>query len=88
VELAIDKIPLNDWLALFEYMLQDLRNHRNGLPDLIFFPASGGYQLIEVKGPGDRLQNNQRRWMAQFDASGINHSVVNVEWESTVTAHA
>ncbi len=88
LELAIDKIPLNDWLALFEYLLQDLRNHRNGLPDLIFFPASGGYQLIEVKGPGDRLQNNQRRWMAQFNASGINHSVVNVEWESTVTAHA
>jgi len=32
------------------------------LPDLVqFWPMERRYRLIEVKGPGDRLQDNQRR---------------------------
>ena len=88
LEIAIDRIELADWLACFDYLLADLRNHRNGLPDLIFFPDSGGYQLIEVKAPGDRLQNNQRRWMAHFETCGIEHGVVNVEWEPSTVPYA
>lgn len=82
IDVALERIPLAHWLALFDYLLQDLRNHRNGLPDLIFFPQRGGYQLIEIKGPGDRLQNNQRRWMERFQQVGIDHCVANVSWQT------
>jgi hypothetical protein len=28
-----------------------------------FWPAERRYRMIEVKGPGDRLQDNQQRWI-------------------------
>lgn len=80
IDIALERIPYPDWHRLFKYLLKDLRNHRTGLPDLAFFPAAGGYQFIEVKGPGDKLQNNQRRWMAYFRECAIEHSVLNVTW--------
>ncbi|MDF1762332.1 MAG: VRR-NUC domain-containing protein [Oleibacter sp.] len=63
---AMQRIPLSHWRACFKFMLRDLRHHKAGLPDLIRFPADGGYELIEVKGPGDTLQKNQKAWLAAF----------------------
>ena len=34
------------------------------------------YLLVEVKGPGDQLQKNQKRWMRQFQSADIPHRVV------------
>jgi hypothetical protein len=40
--------------------------------DLIqFWPAERSYRLIEVKGPGDRLKDNQRGWLRFFAQHGI-----------------
>ncbi len=78
--LAFDRIPLPHWQAIFERLWADLRGHHNGFPDLIFFPQKGSYELIEVKGPGDRLQKNQQLWMQYFHRHHIAHKVVNVEW--------
>ncbi len=80
IEMALERIPLSHWCAIFERLLLDLRNHRTGLPDLIHFPADGGYNLVEVKGPGDKLQKNQLRWMRFFTDTGIPHQVVHVSW--------
>ncbi|HIL96585.1 MAG TPA: VRR-NUC domain-containing protein, partial [Pseudomonadales bacterium] len=52
----------------------------SGFPDLIVFPASQGYRLTEIKGPGDKLQNNQKRWFRFFKASGIPANILNVAW--------
>jgi len=60
--------------------LWDLRNNRSGFPDLVLFPDCGSYQLLEVKGPGDRLQDNQKRWIRAFERFGIPYRVVNVAW--------
>ena len=63
-------------------MLLDWRDNRAGLPDLIrFLPALDWYELIEVKGPGDRLQDNQRRWLAYFEQHGIPARVCHVSRE-------
>lgn len=86
LEIALKRIPLAHWHAVFHRMLQDLRNHRTGFPDLIHFPATGGYQLIEVKGPGDKLQKNQLRWMRFFTDIGIPHIVAYVSWNVVTTA--
>ena len=80
--LSLSRIPAAQWRSIFERLLADLRNHRSGLPDLILFPDAGGYELVEVKGPGDKLQQNQRRWMAFFAAHSIPHQVLQVEWRS------
>ena len=69
--LAVRSIPVEHWQKCFEFMLRDLRHHRAGLPDLIRFCEDGSYELIEVKGPGDTLQKNQKAWLQAFDRAGI-----------------
>ena len=62
-------------------ILSDIRANRCGLPDLVqFWPAERRYRLIEVKGPGDRLQDNQIRWLTFCVAQGIPVSVCHVTW--------
>ncbi|WP_231758845.1 VRR-NUC domain-containing protein [Microbulbifer elongatus] len=78
---ALERIPTDHWLAIFRRLLGDIAHHRSGLPDLILFPGSGGYELVEVKGPGDRLQQNQQRWLAYFAKHQIPHRVLHVEWQ-------
>jgi hypothetical protein len=80
IDLALQRIPFKHWMIIFDRILLDLRNNRAGFPDLVLFPASGGYQLIEVKGPGDSLQKNQQRWMQYFAQHDIPHMVARVAW--------
>ena len=80
LELALQRIPFRHWMKIFDRILLDLRNNRAGFPDLVLFPATGGYQLIEVKGPGDSLQKNQQRWMQYFAQHDIPHVVARVDW--------
>lgn len=85
LEQALACIPAAHLRACFERLLTDLKANRAGLPDLIqFLPEAASneprYRLIEVKGPGDRLQDNQRRWLAFFQAQGIEAVVCHVTW--------
>jgi hypothetical protein len=57
--------------------------NRSGLPDLIqLWPGERRYRLIEVKGPGDRLQDNQIRWLSFCVAREIPVCVVKVSWQA------
>ncbi|MFO8044713.1 MAG: VRR-NUC domain-containing protein [Halomonas sp.] len=83
--LALECLPPDHLRACCDRLLGDLKANRAGLPDLIQFrpEAPAGeprYRLIEVKGPGDRLQDNQRRWLAFFHEQGIPVAVCHVRW--------
>ncbi|MFT5217975.1 MAG: hypothetical protein ACI9LO_000351 [Planctomycetota bacterium] len=80
IQLALERIEHRHWMVIFQRILQDLRNNRSGFPDLVRFPADGGYQLIEVKGPGDSLQKNQQRWLQFFARHDIPHCLARVTW--------
>jgi len=55
--------------------------NRSGLPDLIqFWPHEKRYRMIEVKGPGDRLQDNQIRWLDYCVAHNMPVAVCYVQW--------
>ncbi len=82
IELALGRIDYPHWIAIFKRILRDLRNNRSGFPDLVRFPPAGGYCLIEVKGPGDSLQKNQRRWMQYFHEHEIPHQLARVTWQT------
>ncbi len=82
IRLALERIDYLHWRAVFDRILRDLRNNRSGFPDLVYFPPAGGYRLIEVKGPGDSLQNNQQRWMQYFQQHGIPHQLARVTWQT------
>lgn len=85
VELALECIPAEHLRACFERLLGDLKVNRAGLPDLIqFLPdaptGTPRYRMIEVKGPGDRLQDNQRRWLSFFHRYEMPVAVCYVRW--------
>ncbi|HEY2023240.1 VRR-NUC domain-containing protein [Paraburkholderia sp.] len=81
VELALDCLPAAHLKLWFERLLCDIGGNRSGLPDLIrFWPADKRYELIEVKGPGDRLQDNQIRWLAYCARHDMPVRVVDVRW--------
>ena len=77
---SLCRISVVDLRLIFERLLRDLRRNRSGFPDLIVFPSEGGYVLTEVKGPGDRLQDNQRRWFRFFAKNDIPANIVNVSF--------
>ncbi|MBA4243526.1 MAG: nuclease [Pseudomonas sp.] len=81
LEQALACLPPAHLGAWFRRLLADIRENRAGMPDLIqFWPAERRYRMIEVKGPGDRLQDNQKRWLAFCAEHGMPVSVCYVEW--------
>lgn len=83
LQLALDCIPATHLQRMFERLLADPRNHRTGLPDLIrFWPAEQRYAMVEVKAPGDKLQDNQIRWLQFFAQHGIPAQVCHVTWHT------
>ncbi|WP_349616892.1 VRR-NUC domain-containing protein [Azotobacter salinestris] len=78
---ALTCIPGAHLRLFFEHFLRDIPANRSGLPDLIqFWPTERRYRLIEVKGPGDRLQDNQRRWLNYAATHGLPVVVCYVSW--------
>jgi hypothetical protein len=85
IELALLRIPKADLASIFARLLSDLKNNRSGFPDLIVFPDGGGYELVEVKGPGDKLQQNQIRWFNYFQQQDLPARVISVAWQQKDT---
>jgi hypothetical protein len=82
LELALDCIPAAHVKRWCERILADVKANRTGFPDLIqFFPGEARYRMIEVKGPGDRLQDNQLRWIDYCAAHDMPVAVCYLQWE-------
>ncbi|CAM3188262.1 nuclease [Pseudomonas floridensis] len=79
---ALDCVPAEHLRHWFRRLLQDIKANRTGMPDLIqFFPEQRSYRMVEVKGPGDRLQDNQLRWLDFCAEHGMPVQVCYVKWE-------
>ena len=72
-------------ISIFRRLVNDPLNNRSGFPDLLVF-RENDYSLIEIKGPGDRLQNNQLRWLRHFHTANIPAEVVHVSYDTAVVA--
>ncbi|XKH02565.1 VRR-NUC domain-containing protein [Marinobacter nauticus] len=88
LSLALDCIPPRHLERLFRRLLNNIKEHRSGFPDLIrLLPdapdTDARYEMIEVKGPGDRLQDHQVRWLAFFAGEGMPASVCYVRWQES-----
>ncbi|WP_020655565.1 VRR-NUC domain-containing protein [Massilia niastensis] len=82
LELALACIPAAHLRRWCERILADVRDNRTGFPDLIqFWPLEGRYTMIEVKGPGDRLQDNQLRWIEYCATHQMPVTVCYLQWE-------
>lgn len=82
IEHALTTIPTSMLVDLFSVQLRDLKLYRNGMPDLIAFKGDQ-FEWIEVKGPGDKLQDNQWRWNKEFNRLKVPFSVCYVTAKTT-----
>ncbi|WP_297844791.1 VRR-NUC domain-containing protein [Pseudomonas sp.] len=83
LEQALHCLPAEHLRHWFRRLLLDIKANRTGMPDLIqFYPAEQRYRMIEVKGPGDRLQDNQLRWLDFCAEHGMPVVVCYVQWSS------
>ncbi|WUR15312.1 VRR-NUC domain-containing protein [[Empedobacter] haloabium] len=81
--LALDCIPPEHLKVSFQRILADVKENRTGFPDLIrFWPQERRYQMIEVKGPGDRLQDNQLRWIDYCAQHRMPVTVCYLQWQA------
>ena len=81
VAAATEVIPAAHLLAIWERMLFDPGENRRGFPDLIALgDEPGSYCMIEIKGPGDALQDSQKRWLRFFATEGVPAQVTWVDW--------
>ena len=62
LELWLTSIPAQVIRVLCAFLLRNLNDYRTGFPDLFLCYAPGEFEFIEVKGPGDQLQPQQRAW--------------------------
>ncbi|MEZ9517910.1 VRR-NUC domain-containing protein [Vibrio splendidus] len=74
VEHSMVAIPNALIVDLFKVILNDLKLFRTGMPDLIAFQDKE-FHWVEVKGPGDKLQDNQWRWIKEFKQLSVPFSV-------------
>jgi hypothetical protein len=81
LETALTCIPAAHLRIWFEWIVRDVQDNRAGFPDLVqFWPTERRYRMIEVKGPGDRLQDNQRRLLEYCVSHAMPVSVCHVRW--------
>jgi hypothetical protein len=81
LEQALACLPAEHLKHWFNRLLLDIKANRAGMPDLIqFWPQHKTYRMIEVKGPGDRLQDNQLRWLEFCHQHQMPVAVCYVQW--------
>jgi hypothetical protein len=81
LEQALTCLPAAHLAKWFARILADIPANRSGFPDLIeFWPEQQRYRMIEVKGPGDRLQDNQIRLLDYCIEHGMPVAVCHVAW--------
>jgi hypothetical protein len=81
---ALECIPAAHLRCYFDRLLSNLPENRSGLPDLVqFWVDEKRYRMIEVKGPGDRLQDNQQRWIEFCMDHELPVAVCHVRWAQT-----
>ena len=72
----LQTVPLEQWLealpvrvirALCQFLIRNLGDYRSGFPDLFICYGPDDFEFVEVKGPNDQLQPQQRAWFRVFE---------------------
>ncbi|KAL8122270.1 hypothetical protein AgCh_018858 [Apium graveolens] len=68
--------------SICRHLAQDYRSWSSGMPDLLLWrfngDTSGEAKLVEVKGPRDRLSEQQRAWLLFLMDAGFNAEICKV----------
>ena len=79
LEAVLERVPAQHMADVFDRFSTHPGEFRTGFPDLFVFGETD-YRLMEVKGPGDQLQPNQRRWLRYFSEQGLPYKIARIAW--------
>ena len=82
LERALANLEGHHLALVFDRLSRDLRRYRRGFPDLFVArpDRSPGFELLEIKGPGDQLRPEQRTWLEYLESMEIPVAIARVEW--------
>jgi hypothetical protein len=81
----LESVTIDEWLTaipfkqlqqLSQFLIRNLSEYRRGFPDLFICYESGHVEYVEVKGPSDQLQPQQRAWFEEFKRMNVPARVV------------
>lgn len=81
---ALDLVPGEALAHVVERLVRDPGRYRRGFPDLLVEDAESpvGFELLEVKAPGDQLRPEQGAWIDHLNARGVPARVLRIRWLS------
>ncbi|MCP4656074.1 MAG: VRR-NUC domain-containing protein [bacterium] len=81
LELALSRLSGPHLALVCDRLSRDIGRYRRGFPDLfVLRDEDPGFELYEVKAPGDQLRPEQGAWIDYLDAGGIPASILQVRW--------
>ena len=84
----LQSVSLDDWLEavpigwvrqLSAFLIRNLNDYRKGFPDLFLCYDDHRAEFVEVKGPTDQIQPQQRAWFRVFRDMGIEARVIKLK---------
>lgn len=83
LELALSRLRGSHLALVCDRLSRDLGRYRRGFPDLfVLRDEPPGFELYEVKAPGDQLRPEQGAWIDYLNAGGIPASILEVRWSA------
>ncbi len=86
LELALTRLEGRHLAWVFDRLSRDPGRYRRGLPDLfVLRDREPGFELCEVKSPGDQLRPEQTSWLDYLNEGGIPAKVLKLIWRRPAT---
>ncbi len=83
LELALTRLTGSHLAYVFDRLSRDLGRYRRGLPDLfVLCEEAPGFELYEVKSPGDQLRPEQTAWIDYLNDGDVPASILHVRWRA------
>ena len=67
----LDGLGMDTVRKLVAFAAEDLDNARRGFPDLTVVYGPGRFEFVEVKGPNDRLRDDQYLWIDRLRGADL-----------------
>ena len=79
--LALERLTGEHLARVCDRLSRDVGRYRRGFPDLfVARDAAPGFELLEVKAPGDQLRPEQAAWIDYLNAHGLPASILRLSW--------
>lgn len=81
LELALAQLSGRHLAWVCERLSRNPGRFRRGFPDLfVLAEEKPGFELLEVKGPGDQLRPEQQAWIDYLNAGGLPTKIFKIRW--------